>query len=322
VGIEGFDISPDPAIVSQGSTLQFTVSEVMYTNGTSATGPAAAKAVGPVTWTSRGPTTASINGNGLATGISAGTTTPGIGQAVYIVATAAPTPGSNGAGLSSQAQLYVVLGPADPLSIQWEQTSEIPVTGVGLSVPAGGFTQFYSNQIGTEEPLKAAEYNIEGGDFATQPLEFISTNPSVASISTTDGNNAWLTVLGTGTTQIYAYYDSLKSQVITINVSGSPLVLTLSPTPIPTLGEGGSPITITATATVNGQPIQDKFQWEIYDPGITGINLQVSPDTTSVTLDWPCSAGSYGNNITLYVMDNSGLVTSTDIPIIGNPQCN
>lgn len=176
--VDTIQISPTAQTVAAGQTAQFTAAGII---GHGSHPSSTEDVTDQVTWTSSSPSVATINSSGLATGVSAGTTTVtaslnGFNGTITATATLTVTGASGGSASSTIASLSI-LPSAQSVAIPG-QTAQF----IAIGTASSGATVNLSSQVA-----------------------WISSSTAIATIGASTG---LATAVGQGTTTITALYNS------------------------------------------------------------------------------------------------------------------
>ena len=261
--VASITVAPSTASVTVGSTQQFTAMATYTDNSTNDVSSMAA-------WTSNSNAVATVNGNGLATGQSAGSATI---TATYI-------------SHAGTATLTVSAPPAVTLS-------SIVITPSSASIAKGNTQQFQAT----------GDYS----DGSTQSLTaLVAWQSSVPSVATINSSGLAASVAG-GNTQIWASYEGV-SAVVTLTVSPAVLV-SIAVTPQTTTLADGTSQQYKAVGTLTDGSTQDltsSVNWSSTNTAVATIStsgsttgLAVSHGTGTTTI--AAQAGSTTATATLNV---------------------
>lgn len=226
-------ISPTSQSVGIGQTVQFTATGV-YGHGSNH--PSSTEDLtDSVTWTSSVPSVATVNAGGVATGVSAGTTTitasiqgftglttatatltvtgggSGIGS-VSGITTITVIPNSQSVALPSQTSQYIAIGATSSGAtidltdqVAWSSASvQIgainPSTGLATAVSQGTttITALYTNPGGGSTIAGTAAFTVLGG--ATEKYTAVTIVPSTQSVSASGQTGQFIALATSGTT--------------------------------------------------------------------------------------------------------------------------
>lgn len=247
-------VSPAEATVSVGDTRSFT---------------AAVEGSGDfddsVTWSSSNPEVATIDDEGVATALSAGSTT--------ITATSAQTP-----AVTDTAELTVVTGPVEP------EVTSVTVTPEDASLIVGATREFAAEVTGN-------------GTFD----DSVTWSSSATGVATVDATTGLVTAVAVGTATITA--TSVQSPAVTgtatVEVTAVPVVTSVTVEPITATVPVGE--TRQLTALVDGTGAFDpSVAWTSSDDGIatvdqTGLVTGIAQGTATITATSNQTASASGS---------------------------
>ena len=264
-------VTPTNSSILAGATQQFTATGTYSDGGTQ-------NLSNRVTWTSLNTAVATINTNGLATGLSAGT------------ATISATLGS----VNGNATLTVQTPPT---------LTSIAVTPTNSSILAGATQQFTAT--GT--------YSDGGTQNLSNRVTWTSLNTAVATINT----NGLATGLSAGTATISATLGSVSGNA-TLTVQTPPTLTSIAVTPTNSSILAGATQQFTATGTYSDgstQNLSNRVTWTSLNTAVATINTNglatgLSAGTTTIS----ATLGSVSGNATLTVQPTPLVITTASLP--------
>lgn len=210
-------VSPAVQSLTVGQHVQFSATGII---GHGSHPSSSQDVTGLVTWASSTPAVATVNSSGLATAVSAGTTTitasmPG---AASTTATITVTGGSGGGGGSTPASLTIIPGSQSVASPG--ETSQF----IAIGTASSGATENLTGQVAwssssTQIATISAGGLATGVGKGTTTITAILTNPNSSVVTGT----ATLTVIGGTSEPITALSISPSSQSVAINQTGQSL---------------------------------------------------------------------------------------------------
>jgi len=334
VPVASVTVSPSPASVQQGSTVQLTATP-KDANGNVLSGRV-------ITWASNNTTVATVNGSGLVTGRAAGTATitaTSEGQSGSSVVTAtlapvatvtvSPSPASVGAGQTVQLTATLKDANGNPLTgrvVTWasNNTSAATVNGSGLvsGVVAGSatITATSEGQSGTSAitvtapvasvtvspspasvvagqtvQLTATPKDANGNPLTGRVITWASNNTTVATVN----GSGLVTGRAAGTATITATSEG-QSGTSSVTVTMAP-VATVTVSPSPASVVVGQTVQLTATPKdANGNPLTGRvITWSSNNTSVATVNGSglVSGATAGSATITATSEGQSGTSI-------------------------
>lgn len=302
-GLNSVQVTPATQSVATGQTAQFTA----IGNYGNASRPSTQNITSTVTWTSSVPGVATINGSGVATGVSAGTTVVtasanGFNGPVSSSATLVVTGSGGGSGEGQILSLTII-----PSSIT---VGNLQDTGQFLAIAT------YSTSPTIRDITNATN------------LTWISANPSVFPVNNTTGNMGAtagiVTAYGNGSAEITAEATSSDGSITTATAQfNCPLVLPNPPTTPGSCYPNSQAPALLATLTVYNEGL-NTTNWLVTAPSATGtpnvidcgpgagagksVCVATYPVGSTVTLTAPANGAQFGG--WSYNCTNIGTITA------------
>ncbi len=306
-GLDSIQVTPATQSLTVGQTTQFTA---VGTYG-NAKQPSSKNVTNVVTWTSSTPSVATVSASGVATAVSAGTTTITAGGSAF-----------NGA-TSSSATLTVTGSGGGPAG-----GSLLSLTIIPSSITVGNLQdtgQFLA--IGTFSGSPTTR------DLTNSPsLTWISATPSVFPVDNNTGGNLGATAgivsaYGTGSGLITAEATGSNGTLVTATATFACPLIIPTPTTAGSCFPGSQAPALLATLTVYNEGL-NTTTWEVTAPSATGtpnvlhcgpgwtlnggtggsVCAATYPVGSTVTLTAPANAGAFGG--WSYNCANTGPITA------------
>lgn len=303
-GLDSISISPTSQSLSAAQTVQFSVTGTYGNSSHTST-----KAVtSGVTWTSSNTAVATVDANGMATAVAAGSATITASAQAFngptsATATITVTSGSSGGTGSSGAMASITLTPST------------------LSVGVGGTGQFIA--IGKTSSGTTVD--------VTSQVTWVSSLPSVATISASSGLATGLSAGATTITAIYTDSTSGTSATgtaaltVTAAATGAYTSISIIPSSqaLSATGQTGQFIALGTTSSGLVEDVTDSadIQWSSSAPSIakvdsgTGLATGVSAGTTTVTAELTNPTSSGGGIVTANATVTVSVTTAAE-PIL------
>ena len=266
------DISPDDQYVPIGGQLQLTLTGTFSDNTT--------QTLTGATWSSSDSTSASIDPNGIVTGVANSNNNPVTITATY-------------GGFTNTTTVYITA--AVPESLQ--------LTPPSASIASGTTQQFSANVVYSDGSIQPV----------TAGLSWLSSSSSVAGVDV----NGLTTGVAPGQTTITAVYDSMTA---TASLTVTPAVLTnIVVTPITTVvGVNGS-VQFTATGVFSDNSTQDltsQVVWSSSNAGsalisATGVANGIAAGTSTITASQSGISGSATLTVTTAYLQSISISPSS-----------
>jgi len=247
IAATGTTVSPNPANVTEGSTTQLTAT-VAPADATDKT----------VTWKSSDPTVATVDSNGLVTGVKPGQAT--------VTAT-------DSAGNTCEVPVTVTQKAVPATAIAVDKDS---VTGTDSSSPVTVTATL--NPTNTTDSISATSpitWTIKSGS----PTDVVSLTPN------DNGKSVTITPKKVGTTTVVASYTNANGETVTKEI---PVTIGATASDGITLDKTTLPLDLnqtgTLTATVGGTATDKTVTYSVEDPTVASISATSAASGTPVTI--------------------------------------
>ncbi len=263
-------ITPPLPGIAAGTTQQFTATGTFSDNTTQ-------NVTADMTWTSSDAAVATVNGSGLATGVSPGNVTI--------------------SALCSNQSTCGSIGGSAPLSVTAATLTSIAITPAAPSIA-----------LGLNQQLTATgTYSDHSTQNLTGQVTWSSDTISVATTSNASATAGQATSVAVGTTHITATLGAVTSPAVTLTVTSASLVSISITPPTPVIAIGfNQQFTATGTYTDNStQNVTTAVTWASANPAVASVSNAASSNGVATSL----SVGT--SNITATL----GTVTSPAVPL-------